>query len=242
MVSTAETGHAKNVAHLEDIVYIITTYGESYNPSNPKLSIPELQSLHRQAEDCLSSVNGILPVYKNAVTQRQKAFEGLGAKMTRIKSALEVSGAQAHSITQATSLIKKVRGGSSLTKSQAEKGQDEPKSKSTSQMSYDNRLSNYASLVKFLMNIQEYHPNEPDLQIASLENEVNSLKEKNREVMMAEVQLNNVRTQRNRLLYSPEDGVYDRVAGVKTYVKSIYGAGSLEYKQIRKIKLTGHKL
>lgn len=240
MASNSETGHAKNVAHFEDIVYIVTTYGESYNPSNPKLTVSELQNLHRQAEECITSVDTVLPTYKNAVSNRQQAFEGLSTKMTRIKNALEVSGASDHSIAQATTLVKKIRGDHSSPKSQGENGKEETKSKSTSQMSFDNRLSNYSSLVKFLTSIEEYRPNEPELQIQSLESELQMLKDKNREVMMAEVELDNIRIKRNNLLYAEDEGVYDRVSDVKTYVKSVYGSTSTQYKQLSKIKLTNH--
>lgn len=33
MASTSETGHAKNVANLQDLISFVTGYGATYNPT-----------------------------------------------------------------------------------------------------------------------------------------------------------------------------------------------------------------
>ncbi|HQW16595.1 MAG: hypothetical protein JNK36_01820 [Bacteroidia bacterium] len=45
MASTSETGHAKNVANLEDMISFCTDYGGTYNPSKAATQIPLLNTL-----------------------------------------------------------------------------------------------------------------------------------------------------------------------------------------------------
>jgi len=39
MASSVETGHAKNVDNLGDLIAGVTSFGVKYNPSNPPLSV-----------------------------------------------------------------------------------------------------------------------------------------------------------------------------------------------------------
>lgn len=59
MVSTSETGHAKNVANFATLISFCTAYGANYNPSNPALSITELNNLHTSAQTSLSTLNDV---------------------------------------------------------------------------------------------------------------------------------------------------------------------------------------
>ena len=45
MRSTTETGHAKNLANLQDLTEIIVSYGNSYNPTKAKLKLAALITL-----------------------------------------------------------------------------------------------------------------------------------------------------------------------------------------------------
>ena len=57
-------------------------------------------------------------------------------------------------------------------------------------------------------------------------------------VVAAEVPLNNARITRNDTLYKANTGLVDIALDVKTYIKSVYGATSPQYKKISKIKFT----
>jgi len=50
MRSTTETGHAKNLANLQDLTEIIVSYGNSYNPTKAKLKLAALITLQDQAK------------------------------------------------------------------------------------------------------------------------------------------------------------------------------------------------
>ncbi|HNP67813.1 MAG TPA: hypothetical protein PKH16_07915 [Aequorivita sp.] len=53
--------------------------------------------------------------------------------------------------------------------------------------------------------------------------------------------VSNARLERNRILYQENTGLVDTALGVKKYIKSVYGAASPEYNQIKGIKFKNYK-
>ena len=60
MASTSETGHAKNVSNFQSLIAFVTGYGSTYNPSKTALKLPQLITLHSNAEIALDKVMDIL--------------------------------------------------------------------------------------------------------------------------------------------------------------------------------------
>ena len=106
---------------------------------------------------------------------------------------------------------------------------------STSQMSYDNQLSNFDELISYFESIPEYAPNEPELKTANLRAFWNALKAKNDRAVCATIDFGHARAKRNEILYTPISGMIDLSVDVKTYVRSVYGIKSPEYKSLTKL-------
>lgn len=47
--SVSETGHAKNIANLQDLISFCRGYGEKYNPVKEELKITGLETLYQNA-------------------------------------------------------------------------------------------------------------------------------------------------------------------------------------------------
>ncbi|NJL76804.1 MAG: hypothetical protein HC892_19090 [Saprospiraceae bacterium] len=105
-------------------------------------------------------------------------------------------------------------------------------------MSFDSRIDNFDKFVKLLTSVTLYAQNEADLKVTALTAVLTDLKTKNAAVIAAEVPLNNARITRNDVLYKPNTGLVDIALDVKTYIKSVFGASSPQYKKISKIKFT----
>lgn len=56
MANYSETGHAKNVANLQDLIAFITGYGATYNPTKTALKLATLQTLNATANTVLTDV------------------------------------------------------------------------------------------------------------------------------------------------------------------------------------------
>ena len=242
MTNTSETGHAKNVTNLESLITSIVALETSYNPSRDSIKLPALQALLTASKESLNAVNIAQAAYSNAVAARKVAFEPFSKLITRVMNSLKASGASTQVVQSARTIVRKLQGRRASAKiTEEEKKALEAEGKevnqiSASQMSFDNRIENFDRLIMLLSSIPLYNPNEAELKVETLIALHNQLKEKNTEVILPIVQLSNSRIARNKILYSENTGLVDVALDSKTYIKSIFGATSPQYKQISKLR------
>ena len=185
MATTSETGHSKNVANFDELISKILGYGPNYNPTKTSLKPESLQSTSLMARRAIDAVNDTFPVYSNAIAAREVAFLPLSKLVTRILNALKATDTSPQVIDNALTLARKLQGRRATPKkTEAEKNAQkaqgvEVKEVSSSQMSYNNRLESFDKLIKLLISVPLYSPNEPDLQTASLTVLFNDLRAKN---------------------------------------------------------------
>ena len=242
MTNTSETGHAKNVTNLESLITSIIALETSYNPSRDSIKLTSLQTLLTASTESLNAVNIAQAAYSNAVAARKVAFEPFSKLITRVMNSLKASGASTQVVQSARTIVRKLQGRRASAKiTEEEKKALEAEGKevnqiSASQMSFDNRIENFDRLIMLLSSIPLYNPNEAELKVETLKALHNQLKEKNTEVILPIVQLSNSRISRNKILYSENTGLVDVALDSKTYIKSIFGATSPQYKQISKLR------
>ena len=242
MTNTSETGHAKNVTNLESLITSIVALETSYNPSRDSIKLPALQALLTASTESLNAVNIAQAAYSNAVAARKVAFEPFSKLITRVMNSLKASGVSTQVVQSARTIVRKLQGRRASAKiTEEEKKALEAEGKevnqiSASQMSFDNRIENFDRLIMLLSSIPLYNPNEAELKVEALKALHNQLKEKNTEVILPIVQLSNSRMNRNKILYNENTGLVDVALDSKTYIKSIFGATSPQYKQISKLR------
>ena len=109
-------------------------------------------------------------------------------------------------------------------------------------MSYDSRIDNLDKLIKLLLSVAAYAPNETELKVAALTALYTDLKAKNLAVVNADTLLSNARVARNITMYKDNIGLVDVANDVKTYVKSVFGATSPQYKQVCALKFVKYPI
>ena len=244
MASTSETGHAKNVANFEDLISFCTGYGASYNPSKAAIKLPALNSIFTDAKASLANINNLLPASNVAIGQREAAFEPLSKLITRVVNASEATDITKQVQDDIKTIARKLQGKRATPKKDAtlpnpENPIEEPtKSISASQMSFDQRIENFDKLIQLLTSQPDYIPNETELTVAELGNVLIKLRTKNTEAINAYTPVSNARISRDTLLYKDGSGLTDLAGDVKSYVKSLYGATSPQYKQVSGLKFT----
>ena len=238
MASTSETGHAKNVANFQSLIAFVTAYGATYNPSKNALKLPQLIALKADADTKLADVVAKNTAYNNKVNERINAFSGLKSLSTRLVNALQTTNATQQVITDAKGFNKKMQGqrASATATTPTDPNTPAPNTISTSQQSYTQQIQHLAGLISVLESEPSYTPNETDLQIATLQAKQNDLTTKNNEVATSYANISNSRIARNTTLYSTEGGIFDVASEVKKYIKSIYGATSPEFAQVKGIE------
>lgn len=248
MATTSETGHAKNVANFDELISFITGYGATYNPSKAGIKLTALQTIATNAKNAIGAVNSALPAYSNAVSAREAAFEPLSKLITRVSNAIKATDTTEQVDESAKTLVRKLQGTRATPKkTEEEKAAAKTEGKeikeiSSSQMSYDNRLDNFDKLIKLLASVTLYAPNEAELKVTALTTFYNDLKAKNAAVVAATTPLSNARISRNDILYKPNIGLVDLALDTKTYIKSLFGATSPQYKQVSKLEFKVRKV
>jgi len=236
-----ETGHAKNMANFDELLTVVIGYGTIYKPSKSSILLPALQTLATNARNALAAVNIAAASYHTAVANREVAFSTLGKLCTRILNAIKATDTTEQIDDNAKSLVRKIQGTRALQPAAiaAEKASTSEtvvaKTNSSSQMGFDTRLDNFDKLIKLLIGITLYAPNEADIKTAALTTLYNDLKAKNTAVVTAAVALSNARIARNDIFYKTNIGLVDLTLDIKNYVRSLYGVGSPQLKQLTKL-------
>ena len=237
--STSEVGNAKNVANFQLLIDAVTGYGTKYKPSRKELELTALENMQTTAEDAVSAVIPNKTAWSSKVNARTIAFSDLQPLATRLLGALDSAGATKETVENAKTYNGKLQGKAekktTKPKDPADPDVPEPDKNSSSQQSYDLQIEHFAGIISVLASEPSYSPNEPELQIAALETKKADLITTNKEVGTAYNTVSNSRIARDKVLYAPEQGILDISEDVKKYIKSIYGATSPEYAQVKGI-------
>ncbi|MFC4816653.1 hypothetical protein [Flavobacterium sp. GCM10023249] len=237
MSSSAETGHAKNLANFQTLIEFVSGYGNNYNPSKDTLKIPHLNLIATNAQAKLADVIQKNTEYNNAVNNRIMAYQNLRTLSTRLINALQVTDAPKEMVNNAKVYHRKLHGRRATSINLiTDLNVPAPVKISVSQLSFDQQVHHFASLISVLKSEPSYTPNEDELKINYLHNKETDLLNKNKEVSVAYVNVSNSRIMRDRTLYDDTIGLVDVATEVKKYVKSIYGAGSPEFNMIKGIR------
>ena len=86
-----------------------------------------------------------------------------------------------------------------------------------------------------------YKPNEKNLQTATLQAKLDGLKTSNTDLINGFTSWSNARINRNTTLYNPLTGLVQTALEVKKYVKSVFGAGSPQFKQVSELEFSNVK-
>lgn len=242
MTIISDTSHAKNVTNLESLISAVITIGSAYNPSKDSIKLSALQSLLTAANESLIALKTAESANSTAIDLRELAFKPTGSLFTKVSNALKASNSSIQADETAKTIFRKLQGKRASAKlTDEEKTALEAEGKevnqiSASQMGYDERVDNFEKLISLLQSIPDYNPNEEELKIETLQVLLSDLKTKNSEVMKTYFVLETARGVRNDLLYKPLSGVVDISADVKSYIKSVFGATSTQYKLVSKLR------
>ena len=251
MASTYETGCIQNVANFENLVSFVVGYGATYNPSKVTLKVPALQTQLASCKANIASVTTTSVAFNNAVNARMMTFDGLKKLSTRLLNALDATNASTQLVKDFKTVNAKVQG-SKLTKADSGKTPnpidpnapivDTPKTISSSQQSYSSLIEHIATIITIVSTEPTYLPNETDLKVVTLNTLLTNLKNTNTAVINAYTTVSNTRVARDLSLYNKTNGLCETAKEVKMYVKSVYGATSLQYKQISGIEFKSRKI
>ncbi len=241
-VSQSESGHAINVANFEHLESFCIGYGLKYQPTRSTIMLPALAALRTSSVAVITSLNNLNSVLALAIDDREDAIAPLSPLCTRVFSGASVSNVSDSFVEDLKSVYQKLHGERitplhpTLKDNPNMTEEEFIKNISTSQMSFDRRIENFSKFIILLSLEPNYIPNETDLTVASLTAYYNTLKTANTAVINANTNASNKRIERNVILYHPQTGLVKIASLVKTYIKSVFGARSQQYRQVTKLQ------
>ncbi len=239
MASVSEVGHGKNAANLASGIQILEEMGNLYNPTNPNIFLPNLNTIKAELNNVITVLNTKKPIYKNAVANREILIAPLSKKTTKSLNFFKSLNVSATDKENVASQVKKIRGDKSPKKINPETTESD--AISTSQMSYDNRIANLDTYINQLSSHPQYVPNETEIQVATLQAYHQELATASSQVNAAGNALLTARKNRNEVLYTNENNVIKLMQEVKAYLKSLGDAGTPYYKAFVKLKFKDSK-
>ena len=239
MASVSEVGHGKNAANLASGIQILEEMGNLYNPTNPNIFLPNLNTIKAELNNVITVLNTKKPIYKNAVANREILIAPLSKKTTKSLNFFKSLNVSATDKENVANQVKKIRGDKSPKKINPETTESD--AISTSQMSYDNRIANLDTYINQLSSHPQYVPNETEIQVATLQAYHQELATASSQVNAAGNALLTARKNRNEILYTNENNVIKLMQEVKAYLKSLGDAGTPYYKAFVKLKFKDSK-
>jgi hypothetical protein len=239
-----DTGHVKQVAAFEKLLGFCNAHGAMFNPSKTAIQSTALSALLTSAQQSIEAVRTAHTELSQASDVRNDVFTDVPKFMTRIVNTLASSGASEATLEEAYRYIRKFyrpKKAKPVAPVSAGGVEGSISSRSSSQLDFDSKVSNFEGLVKVVSLEPLYQPNETDLQVISLQAKVAYLRSLNTDVINKQVALSNTRALRNKLLYE-SSGVHGLAKAVKRYVKGVFGFQSVAYNQIRSLKFSNKKI
>ena len=202
MASVSEVGHGKNAANLASGIQILEEMGNLYNPTNPNIFLPNLNTIKAELNNVITVLNTKKPIYKNAVANREILIAPLSKKTTKSLNFFKSLNVSVTDKENVANQVKKIRGDKSPKKINPETTESD--AISTSQMSYDNRIANLDTYINQLSSHPQYVPNETEIQVATLQAYHQELATASSQVNAAGNALLTARKNRNEVLYTNE--------------------------------------
>lgn len=241
----SESGHMKVIGNFRKLIDWVSAE-TNYKPSNAPLKPPAMETQYGSALAAVEAVAEKHGPYKAALTERKVAFDSLSKKARQIRNVAKASGASVATLANLDTPLHKLLGErvsakvkndpNAPAKLPGQPENDAGKQHSASQMSFDNRVGNFATLLSLVGTMVEYNPNEADLKLPALQAFADELTAKNNAVNTAFVPLSQARALRDQLLYTDDNSVVNVAQRVKAYVKGALGPDSHLFQQIKGLR------
>jgi sulfite reductase alpha subunit-like flavoprotein len=237
MASSSEKGHAKNIANANLLNTYIVQLATIYNPSNPSLLLPNLQTIYTNSFTQQETVNTSVAPYSVAVNNREIIFAPVSKKITKLRKVYKATeGVTQPQLEDFMTIARKLKGIRKVNNTQSTDPTVEQNQHSTSQLSYDQRTNNMDLLISLFQNTPNYSPNEIEYKITTLQAEKAQMLQATQNVANTFVPLNNARSTRNNTMYNSNENLVDTFNKAKDYLFTILDSDSVQYKAISKIK------
>lgn len=237
MPSNHETGHAINVAKLLDFRELLHTFGNTYDPFIPGITLSAFSTLYITGRQKLDAVSFATNAWKMETNKREIMFDNLDLFCTSLMAFLKSTSAPQQTIDDFAALLAKIRGRRRRPIKPAAIASQSlgllapvKRTHSVAQRSFDMRLENFSKMVLLLKGVPDYAPNEWEFSIPGLDARLAELTTACNAASGSLVKLRAERFELRTFLYVEHTGALDLVQKAKAYIAGLYGRNSQNYK------------
>ena len=173
--------------------------------------------------------------WKNKVADRENIYTGIRPRTTQMLAAFKACGAPANKVDNMKTYQRQVHGAraKALPEDDPNTPENEAAGNSVSHQSYVQIAESFAQMIALAAGEPLYAPNEAHLTVATNTALLASMETANDDVINTLPALKNARISRNARLYKDADSIFERQKLVKEYVKSVFGANSPQFAQVK---------
>lgn len=227
-------------ARLENAKKFLTTISSfaNYQASRPEDSIAEYQKLVNECDKENTSVATGLGEYTMTVDKRSKAFAGKeNTSIDKLLSPIAKAVAGQYDKTSKEydtimSIVNRMRS-QKLEKAPADPTEDKKETISKSELSFGSKFQNFKNLISTLETFGNFNPVNADIKTDKLKTLVAELEILNTAVNAKLAPLTLARSKRKEFF----EDLSKRAQRIKANISSIYGNDSVEYKQVKGLKV-----
>jgi|GEM_PF-631164 len=246
-MSSNQTSISSNLTNADELISRVSSIGSKYNPVPVAFTIPRLTELKTSSEIYADQAKKAENSWKKSSAARSLVFDSADGLVTRAFNSFSISGASEQSIQQAESKVhvyRNIRISDKPTADEVAAAKAEGKDRKTNvqhNATFDKKIENFGDIVDFMDKSGFYGPNETDISIAGLTATYEDMKSTNKICSQNGIDLDKARMLRDTVMFTKGTGLVDVLLGVKKYVKSAFGATSVQYKSISYLKFKNIK-
>lgn len=237
----SQTGHDMNLANFRTGITACTYFGTGYNPANTILTLTAMNAMAADCQTKLNDLRNALPVLKDKMGDRAAVFEETMLMLARIVAAHGASSTNTALKKEVKRLVRQMRGRRAKALPKTPDGEPTEDQISAVNTGYEDRASDFASILATLTIDTEYKTNQDDLKLTALAGWVTLLQDANSGVRNAHAPVTNARAERDAAFYLNMVNMVDTALMMKQEVKSTYGTKSPQFKQVSGLKFTRPK-
>ncbi len=228
----SQTGYDMNLANFRTGITHCTYFGTGYNPANTILTLMAMNMLAGKCQTGLNDLRNALPVMKDKMGDRAEVFAETMLMLTRIVAAHAASSTNKALKAEVKGFVRQMRGRRAKALPKTPDGEPTEAQISAVNTGYEDRASDFASILATLTTDTEYKTNQNDLKLTALTARLTLLQDANAGVRNAKAPVDNARAARDADFYLNPVNLVDTALLMKQEVKSTYGIKSPQFKQV----------
>lgn len=231
----SEITHDNNIFNFLSIIHYCEQFGSDYNPANEDLTIANMADRWTEVGEMQKNYLKAVVDRKLAINLRQEKIALLKSLVRRAYNSLASTKEMKSSIEDLKRKMKEITG-DNVRRKKDEEGNVEKNTVSNSHLGVADVLGNFQEFIVMLELSTFYNAQEDILKVAKLKLFYEEVESAIEDVYLKSAVASTLMNVRDKGLYG-RDGLVDVSLGCKMYMRSLFGARSVEAKTVSAIKL-----